>query len=484
MCGINTNGLRFFLTVLSCASLLHAQTQTPAHLRADGVIQPETFVGTVLQASPETPDCSHLSFGPHLTQVPDSTLGSYVFVFNEHVVPDNDRCSATDRQRLEIKTEGHGSNATPYQDYIVGHLGETVTHRWRFQLPVGFQPSNSFTHIHQIKAYDGDSGAPLITLTPRFGSPNTIQLLLITSTIASPPAQTITLNQVPLAPFIGEWVEAYEKITYNHTIEEGATSPGRYSIVINRLSDNATLFSYSSDNIDMWRVGTTTIRPKWGLYRSLANAQQLRDEQVRFNNFCIAKGTDDCPSDNTLPDFSVTPDTSTATVAPGGTASYSLNLAQLNGFNQAVSLSLTGSNVIPGSTAVPAATNLTGLPAAATATFSSPVVAGGSGSSVLTIATASSTPPGSYTLVVNALSADGFRSHVTSLPLVVSGTPGDVNGDGAVDCSDVTAVRASYGKKTGQAGYNPSADFNGDGFVNVLDLQFVVQRLPSGTTCQ
>ncbi|WP_051978413.1 dockerin type I domain-containing protein [Edaphobacter aggregans] len=483
MRGIDTKKLCFFLASLSTAALLTAQTQTPAHLRADGVIQPETFAGTVLQAAPETPDCSHLSFGPHLTQVPDATLGSYVFVFNSHVVPDNDRCSATDRQRLEIKTEGHG-NPTPYQDYIVGHLGETVTHRWRFQLPTGFQPSNSFTHIHQIKAFDGDDGSPLITLTPRFGNPNTIQLLLITSTIANPPAQTITLTQAPLAPFIGEWVEAYEKITYNHTLEEGATNPGRYSIVINRLSDNATIFSYSSNNIDMWRVGTTTIRPKWGVYRSLANAQQLRDEQVRFNNICIAKGNDDCPSDSTLPDFSLTSDTATATIAPGGTTSYNLNLAPLNSFTQNVSLSLTGSNVVPGSTAVPAATNLTGLPAAATAQFSSPVVAGGSGSSTLTITTSSSTPPGSYTLVVNGLSADGFRSHVASLPLVVSGAPGDVNHDGTVDCSDVTSVRASFGRKVGQTGYSPAADFNGDGFVNVLDLQFAVQHLPAGTTCQ
>lgn len=485
MRGIIAKQSAVIFAALSSAAFLSAQTlQTPVHVRADGITQPETFVGTLLQASPETPDCSHLSFGPHLTQAPDATLGSYVFVFNSHVVPDNDRCSATDRQRLEIKTEGHGTKATPYQDYIVGHLGETVTHRWRFQLPSGFQPSNSFTHIHQIKAYDGDSGAPLITLTPRFGHPNTMQLLLITSTIANPPAQTITLTTAPLDPFIGQWVEAYEKITYNHTTEEGATNPGRYSIVINRISDNSTVFSYSNDDIDMWRVGTTTVRPKWGVYRSLANAQQLRDEQVLFDNFCIAKGTDDCPSDITLPNFSLTPEVANTTVAPGASISYNLNLAATNGFNQNVSLSLAGSNVIPGSTAVPGATNLTGLPSAATAHFSSPTVAGGSGSSVLTIATTSATPPGSYTLVVNGLSADGLRSHVATIPLVVTGTPGDVNGNSAVDCSDVTAVRASFGKKVEQSGFNPSADFNGDGFVNVLDLQFVVQHLPAGTTCQ
>jgi hypothetical protein len=470
--------------MLFAVAAVDAQTplQTPVHFTADGVTQPETFVGNILQAAPETPDCSHLSFGPHLTQAPDSTLGSYVFMFNMHVVPDNDRCSATDRQRLEIKTELH-SNPTPYQNYIIGHLGETVSHRWRFILPAGFQPSFSFTHIHQIKADDGDDASPLITLTPRAGTPNTVQLLLIDSTLASPPSQTITLTQVPLAPFLGQWVEAYEKITYNHTTEEGAASPGQYSIVINRLSDGATLLSYSNNDIDMWRVGTTVIRPKWGIYRSLDNAQQLRDEQVPFNNFCMAKAPDDCPSDTTLPDFTLTASAVTSMVAPGDTGAYTLNLAPVNGFAQNVSLGLAGSNVVPGSTGVPGATNLTGLPAGATATFSPNLVAGGSGPSAVSIATSAQTPPGNYTLVINALSADSVRSHVATVPLVVTGTPGDVNGDGAVDCSDVTAVRAAYGKSAGQAGYNPSADFNGDGFVNIQDLQFVVQHLPAGTSC-
>jgi len=147
-------------------------------------------------------------------------------------------------------------------------------------------------------------------------------------------------------------------------------------------------------------------------------------------------------------------------------------------------VSLTGSNVVPGSTGTPAATNLTGLPAAATATFSSSTVGGGSGTTSLTIATSPTTPPGTYTLTVNGLSADGVRSHVALLPLVVTGTPGDVTADGVVDCSDVAAVKEAYGKKVGQAGYNPAADFNGDGFVNIQDLQFVVQHLPAGTKCQ
>ncbi len=174
-------------------------------------------------------------------------LGKYVFVFNIHVTPDNERCSAFDRQRLEIKTEG--SSSTP--DYLKGFLSDTVTFRWQFQLPAGFQPSYSFTHIHQINAYDGDAGSPIMTLTPRFGNPNTIPLINVDSS-----GKTTTLLNVPLAPFLGNWVEAYEKIMYSHN--------GQYSLVITRLSDGATLLNYSNSNLDLWRTGATVVRAEVG----------------------------------------------------------------------------------------------------------------------------------------------------------------------------------------------------------------------------
>jgi hypothetical protein len=40
--------------------------------------------------------------------------------------------------------------------------------------------------------------------------------------------------------------------------------------------------------------GSTFVRPKWGIYRSLNNPSYLRDEAVLFQYFCLAKGTDDC----------------------------------------------------------------------------------------------------------------------------------------------------------------------------------------------
>ena len=72
----------------------------------------------------------------------------------------------------------------------------------------------------------------------------------------------------------------------------------------------------------------------------------------------------------------------------------------------------------------------------------------------------------------------------TAAKLTVNPLPGDVNGDGVVSCADMAVVKASFGKKSGQAGSDPRADVNGDGIVNVLDLSTVARQLPAGTVCK
>src|SRR5215467_13337174 len=155
------------LTLLSSASAF-----AQVFLNADGQTDTYRLIGSVLGGSPiDSPDCSHPEFGPHIVQQWDNCLGEYVFAFYIHVTPDNDRCVAFDRQRNEIKTYG------PSPDSLKGFLGDTLTHAWIFKLDSGFQASKNFTHIHQIKAGDGDDGAPIITLTPRKGSPDQIQII-------------------------------------------------------------------------------------------------------------------------------------------------------------------------------------------------------------------------------------------------------------------------------------------------------------------
>ena len=60
----------------------------------------------------------------------------------------------------------------------------------------------------------------------------------------------------------------------------------------------------------------------------------------------------------------------------------------------------------------------------------------------------------------------------------------DLDNDGRVDCADVSIVLASYGKRTGQPGFDPRADVNRDGVVNIVDLSTVNRALPVGLTCQ
>jgi len=60
---------------------------------------------------------------------------------------------------------------------------------------------------------------------------------------------------------------------------------------------------------------------------------------------------------------------------------------------------------------------------------------------------------------------------------------GDVNGDGSVNCADVSILKSSFGKRTGQAGFNSAADLNNDGIVDIRDLFIVSRQLPSGIVC-
>jgi len=261
------------LPLLFNAPALIAQTV----LAADGQTDTYTLINSVLGGTAEeTPDCAHPDFGPHITQDFDSNLNDNVFVFWIHVTPDNDRCQAFDRQRDEIKTYDQSPQ------YLQGFYGDSVTFRWQFKLDSGFQPSPNFTHIHQIKPFDGDASNPIITITPRAGTPDHLQLIHVDSSNV-----THTVVNIDLAPFKGAWIDAYEQITYG--------SNGTYSLTLTDIASGTTLLSYSNGNIDLWRNGTSMVRPKWGIYRSLNSPDYLRDEAVRFYHFCLAKGSDDCP---------------------------------------------------------------------------------------------------------------------------------------------------------------------------------------------
>jgi hypothetical protein len=98
-----------------------------------------------------------------------------------------------------------------------------------------------------------------------------------------------------------------------------------------------------------------------------------------------------------------------ATATPSTPASYVLTLTPLQGFTENVNLSVSG------------------VPYGATGTFSAPVVAGGNGSSTLTVSVASDTPSGTYPLTITGTAPGGF-SHSTTINLVAQAQVGDFSG--------------------------------------------------------
>lgn len=101
----------------------------------------------------------------------------------------------------------------------------------------------------------------------------------------------------------------------------------------------------------------------------------------------------------------------------------------------------------------------------------------------------STTPAPTFTPIIagvyefSLVVSDGLDSSMADIVQITVQLPGDLDGDGDVDCADLAIVKASFGKKSGQPGFDLRADTNSDGVVNVRDLSFVAHKLPAGTRC-
>jgi hypothetical protein len=106
----------------------------------------------------------------------------------------------------------------------------------------------------------------------------------------------------------------------------------------------------------------------------------------------------------TVSNFSLTAAPATATVAPGGSASYTATVAPANGFTGTVTFSVTG------------------LPSGASGAFT-PSSVTTSGSTTLNVSTSAATPPGSYPLTIRGTSGPVTRT--VNVTLVVDAVSGD-----------------------------------------------------------
>lgn len=238
----------------------------------------------------ETPDNSGAHASEpfrHIRQSYDNTLKKYVFDFYLHIDNDDDRGKAdiTDRQRNEIKTDGHSP------DSLVAQYGETLRMTWKFCLPAGMKTTNKFAHIHQLKGLDNKEGnadvaLPAITFTCRTLSNGKQQFqVLYTASKVESDGKSTYLARADLSEFLGEWVTVSETVNF--------ADNGSYSVVVTRMRDGKQLARVDGAELDLWRTGCTGMRPKWGLYRNFGEgrslAYQLRDEILKFADFDIRK---------------------------------------------------------------------------------------------------------------------------------------------------------------------------------------------------
>lgn len=222
--------------------------------------------------------------GKHIDVVYDEGLKSHVFRFINHAgdALDGDRGSLKDRQRNEMKSQ---TSSKWYK--LNGNWDERQRLEWKFRIPKGFRPSTNFCHIHQLKAQEGNNGAPLITISTRSDSNGGNRRVQVIHTgDVSSTSRGVIIDNMPLADFEDQWVNVVTEMHYTHH--------GSFSIKITRVSDGKVLADASFDDIDLWRKGAVSIRNKFGIYRSFGGtvsgpddrpANGIKDETLDLADF-------------------------------------------------------------------------------------------------------------------------------------------------------------------------------------------------------
>ncbi|MEU7875199.1 S8 family serine peptidase [Dactylosporangium sp. NPDC049140] len=139
---------------------------------------------------------------------------------------------------------------------------------------------------------------------------------------------------------------------------------------------------------------------------------------------------------STVPDFTMSASPSTATTTAGGTATYTVSVAGVNGFTGAVALSLAGLSA-----------------AQASWSFTPPVVYGGSGSSRLDVTTTAGLAPGSYLLTLTGTNGSTIRRVYATLVVPAPGfTVAATPASRSVPAGDTTTYTVAVGSLNGFTG--------------------------------
>lgn len=163
------------------------------------------------------------------------------------------------RQRAEVKGIG------PHQK-----TGDTFEYATTWRTNPGFRGSDKFCHVWQLKATDGDNGAPLVVLSVLKGDRK------VAVRYCSGKASGFTIAQeFPWQP--GAWQTVRIRVTTANT------------------AAGAILVSVDGDEfkgvsgVPIFRPDATGYRPKWGLYRGITPQLPVGESWVEHRNASAEK---------------------------------------------------------------------------------------------------------------------------------------------------------------------------------------------------
>jgi len=211
----------------------------------------------------------------HIYEDFDAEVGNhFVFIIHRDIDIDRDRVANDDRQRNEIKTYDQSEEA------VKGYENETFVYTWKFKINADMEVSTRFSHFFQLKAVGGSDSQPILTISgaERSGEDG-IEVR------HSPLQQSTVLQRTDWSMVTGEWLEAYCRVTFADSAD--------LRFIVTRMRDDEVIFDIDASGLDLWRGENAShfVRPKWGIYRSILDLDNLRpdEEDVRFANFSVSE---------------------------------------------------------------------------------------------------------------------------------------------------------------------------------------------------
>jgi hypothetical protein len=211
----------------------------------------------------------------HIGFVKDAELGNaFIFSLRRDIDGDRDKIwpKGKERQRIEIK----GYQSSP--DLMKGKYAENHLIQWYLKIDKDFRINKEFCHFFQLKAVGNKNvDAPVLTLSgvTDQGKPQ-LQLQWWTSDESG-------------RVFLTEWEECKNKwLRCECKVNYAKNGSIDFSL---RSLDGVIDLKKQLKNLQTWRDGFDFVRPKWGIYRSLAKERDKLNpqDQIRMNNFSIQK---------------------------------------------------------------------------------------------------------------------------------------------------------------------------------------------------